>query len=227
MDKIYSRKRVKIPKIKGFYRTNKNAKKFFSIFIIIFFSFITFFTIIKSVGPVFDNIVLQNATLECSNIIGNACVKVLENMDYSNILVIEKNEKNGIIKTDVATINKVMNSLAIAAEEELKKLNDFQIKIPVGELTGIKYLSGFGPKINLKIHSIGNIDTQIENDFESKGINQTVYKIYAKLGCKINVITPYKTIEGKAEKEILLVETVILGNVPEAYYNLEKESQSN
>ena len=61
----------------------------------------------------------------------------------------------------------------------------------------------------------------IKNEFESKGINQTVYRIYLELTCKVSVVTQYKTIEENIVNQVLLVETVIVGNVPQSYYNLE------
>ena len=35
------------------------------------------------------------------------------------------------------------------------------------------------------------------------------------------MVTQYKTIEENIVNQVLLVETVIVGNVPESYYNLE------
>ena len=86
---------------------------------------------------------------------------------------------------------------------------------------GNKYLSGSGPNVNIKIIPTGNILTEIKNEFESKGINQTIYRMYLELTCKVSVVSQYKTIEENIVNQVLLVETVIMGEVPETYYNLE------
>ena len=81
--------------------------------------------------------------------------------------------------------------------------------------------------INIKIIPTGNILTEIKNEFESKGINQTVYRIYLELTCKVSIVTQYKTIEDEIINQVLLVESVIVGEVPQSYYNLEGLNQDD
>lgn len=78
-----------------------------------------------------------------------------------------------------------------------------------------------GPNINIQVIPTGNIITEIKNEFESKGINQTVYRIYLELTSKVSIVSEYKTINEEIVNQVLLVETVIVGEVPQSYYNLE------
>ena len=130
-------------------------------------------------------------------------------------------KKNNILKTDVVTINKIASDIALEIEKQFNNLKDSYIYIPIGALSGNKYLAGIGPNINIKIIPIGNVITQIKNEFESKGINQTVYRLYLELTCNVSISTQYKNIESSVENQVLLVETVIVGEVPDSYYNLE------
>lgn len=221
MDSIYSRKRIKIPKVQGFYTNNKNAKRFFSIFIIIIVAIITFYNTVKSISPIFEKLCLEKAREIGTYIMNNASNKILDNIDYNNIIKIEKNENNNIVKTDVVVINKIASDIALEAEKQFKDIENETIAIPMGAITGNKYLAGSGPNINIKVIPTGNILTEIKNEFESSGINQTVYRIYLELTCKVSVVTQYKTIEENIVNQVLLVETVIVGNVPQSYYNLE------
>ena len=50
------------------------------------------------------------------------------------------------------------------------------------------------------------------------GINQTLHRIYLKIKCKASILTPFKSISKIVETDILLTETVILGEIPETYY---------
>lgn len=227
MDSIYSRKRIKIPKIQGFYTDNKNAKKFFSIFIIILIAVFTFYTIFRSISPIFEGLCIERARQLGTYIMNNASNMVLDNIDYKNIVSIEENEENKVLKTDVVVINKIASDIALEAEKQFRELEKETIKIPVGALTGSKLLSGSGPNINIKVIPTGNILTEIKNEFESKGINQTVYRIYLELTCKVSIVTQYKTIEDEIINQVLLVETVIVGDVPNSYYNLEGIRQDN
>ena len=221
MDSIYSRKRIRISKVKGLYTNNKNAKKFFSIFIIILIAFFTFYSIFKSLNPIFEGLCIEKAREIGTYIMNDASNKILDNINYKNIVTIEKNEDNKVLKTDVVIINKIASDIALEAEKQFKELNNEKIKIPVGSLTGNKYLAGSGPNINIQVIPTGNILTEIKNEFESTGINQTVYRIYLELTCKVSIVSQYKTIEDEVVNQVLLVETVIVGEVPESYYNLE------
>lgn len=227
MDSIYYRKRIRFPKVKSFYINNKNAKRFFSIFIIILVAVSTFYTFFKSLNPIFERLCLEKARAIGTYIMNDASNKVLDNIDYSNIIKIEKNENNNVVKTDVVVINKIASDIALEAEKQFKELENETIQIPMGAITGNKYLAGSGPNINIKVIPTGNILTEIKNEFESKGINQTIYRIYLELTCEVSVVTQYKTIEDEVVNQVLLVETVIVGNVPEAYYNLEGMKQED
>ena len=227
MDTIYSRKRIKIPKIRGFYTKNKNAKKFFSIFIIILIAVVTFYSLFKSISPIFEGLCMEKAREIGTYIMNNASNLILDNIDYNNIVSIEKEENNNVLKTDVVVINKIASDIALEAEKQFKELENETIKIPIGALTGNKYLAGTGPNINIKVIPTGNILTEIKNEFESQGINQTVYRIYLELTCKVSIVTQYKTIQDDIINQVLLVEIVIVGDVPESYYNLEGINQDN
>jgi len=221
MDSIYSRKRIKIPKVKGFYTNNKNAKKFFSIFIIILIAIITFYNLYKSISPIFEALCIEKAREIGTYIMNDASNKILDNTDYKNIVSIEENEGNRVLKTDVVIINKIASDIALEAERQFRELENEKIKIPVGSLMGNKYLAGSGPNINIQVIPTGNILTEIKNEFESTGINQTVYRIYLELTAKVNIVSQHKTTEENIVNQVLLVETVIVGEVPDSYYNLE------
>ena len=221
MDSIYSRKRIKIPKVKGFYTNNKNAKRFFSIFIIILIAFTTFYSLFKSINPIFDKLCMEKAREIGTYIMNNASNMILDNTDYKNIVSIEQDGENKVLKTDVVIINKIASDIALEAEKQFKELENEKIQIPIGALTGNKYLAGSGPSINIQVIPTGNILTEIKNEFESSGINQTVYRIYLELTCEVSIVSQYKTIEENIVNQVLLVETVIVGEVPNSYYNLE------
>ena len=227
MDSIYSRQRIRIPRIGRFNTNNKNAKKFFSIFIIILIAIFTFYSILKSIGPMFEGLCIEKARDIGTNIMNNASNKVLNNTQYKDIVKIEENDEGKVLKTDVVVINKIASDIALEAEKQFSEIEKDNIKIPVGALSGSRFFSGSGPNINIKVIPAGNILTEVKNEFESKGINQTVYRIYLELTCKVSIVTQYKTIEDEIVNQVLLVETVIIGDVPSSYYNFQGINQSD
>ena len=82
-------------------------------------------------------------------------------------------------------------------------------------------LSGRGPGVKIRISSIGNIETNLNSEFTSQGINQTLHRIYVDISCNVKVLTPFKDIKRKITNKVLLAENVIVGNIPDTYYNLE------
>ncbi len=47
------------------------------------------------------------------------------------------------------------------------------------------------------------------------------------MSCKVSIVSTYKTIDEEIVNQILLVETIIVGEVPQSYYNLEGMKQDD
>ena len=67
----------------------------------------------------------------------------------------------------------------------------------------------------------GTVETDLRSEFKEAGINQTLHRIYLEVKCNVNILTPYDTMNETITNQVLLVEGVIIGNIPDAYYNLE------
>ena len=87
----------------------------------------------------------------------------------------------------------------------------------MGNLFDSYILDYIGIEFQVKLTDYGFIETDITSSFKSAGINQTLHRINLKIkvDVNINVGTLYQT--ETVETEILLAETVMLGNVPEMY----------
>lgn len=88
-------------------------------------------------------------------------------------------------------------------------------------LVGISVLRNFGPKFDIELEAAGKINTDIKSEFESFNVNQTMHKIYLDLDTSINILTPIGVYGREIASKVLLTEAVIVGDVPETYYNLE------
>lgn len=58
------------------------------------------------------------------------------------------------------------------------------------------------------------------SEFEDAGINQTRHKIILKVSTNVMTIAPFYSSLQNFENDITIAETVIVGNIPETYYNL-------
>ena len=132
-----------------------------------------------------------------------------------------------VISANVITINEIISDVPIKIQEELNKSENSKFKISMGSFTGSRILSGRGPKIEIKMSTIGNLDTDLRSEFIDAGINQTLHKIYLQIECKVVILTPFKTIEEKILNQVLLAEAVIIGTTPDTYYNFEGETEGH
>ena len=78
-----------------------------------------------------------------------------------------------------------------------------------------------GPDIKIKIMTDGNVITDLKSEFKEAGINQTLHRVYLEVVCNVTILTPYETITETITNQVLLIEGVIVGNIPDAYYNLQ------
>lgn len=90
-----------------------------------------------------------------------------------------------------------------------------------GSFTGFKLLSGKGPGVPIRISSIGNVETDLRSEFTSQGINQTLHRVYLQIECQVSILTPYEDITEKIKNQVLIAENVIVGKIPNTYYNIE------
>ncbi len=61
----------------------------------------------------------------------------------------------------------------------------------------------------------------MRSEFISKGINQTLHRVYLQVKCNVNIVTPFDSIAKDITNQVLLMENIIVGKIPDTYYNLE------
>ena len=92
-----------------------------------------------------------------------------------------------------------------------------ELSIPVGSLTGSPLLAGRGPRISVRMESVGSSSARFENQFESAGINQTKHRIVLRIDVYVSILLPGYSAVTQVSNEITVAETVIVGEVPDTY----------
>ena len=226
MYKIYSRPRIMIPKgvhnCKKKFQDKKNRKKL-KVLIILIIAFSTAKLILDSILPIFDTL-CENKAKSIATIISNEqATAVMKRYTYDDMFIIEKdsNDKITMIRSNVIVINEIISDVAVKIQEEIDNRGREDIQIALGSFTGFKLLSGRGPGIKIRISSIGNVETDLRSEFTAQGINQTLHRVYLEVKCEVNILTPFDNIARQITNQVLLVENVIAGTIPDTYYNLE------
>ena len=222
--KIYSRPRLNLVFLKNTPKSHKSRRKIkntmpvVSIFLV---AIITCFSIWNFVNPIFETLCKDKAKSEATIITNEETTKIIEKYNYDTFFTIQKDEKGSIqmINANVLKINQVTSDIAVAIQKALDSNEKNKVYIYSGAITGIRFLSGTGPRIPLKIASVGNIDTDLRSEFISQGVNQTLHRVYLNIKTNVSILSSFNTIESSIENQVLIAEHVIIGEIPSNYYN--------
>lgn len=142
-----------------------------------------------------------------------------DEMRYEDLVTIHRDNEGNIISVaaNPLKINKIARDTASISQSNLKNLSLNGIPIPLGALTGIEAFAGVGPNINFRIIPVSSVSCDFSSEFESVGINQTKHSIYLNVIADISIVMPSRTENFAVLTEILIGESVIVGNVPDAY----------
>jgi len=226
MSKIYSRKRFILkPSSKTFIIKRKNLK----ILIILFIVIIVPTMIFNYIEPVFETLCEEKVKSIATIISNQESTKAMNKYQYEELYTIEKDEQGNImiIKSNVVPINNMISDLTEAIQNRFNELEETQINIPIGNLFGTYYFSGIGPSMPMKVIVSGTLENEIKSEFIAQGINQTLHRVYVKFECYVKIITPLKNFEKHITNQVIIAEHIIVGNIPETYYNLEGMNTSD
>ena len=106
-----------------------------------------------------------------------------DTMRYEDLIAIERDGEGNVtsITTDSLKINRIARDTAYLSQENLTKMSAEGIMVPIGALTGVEALAGFGTKINIKIIPISNVECRFVSKFTDAGINQTKHSLYLEI----------------------------------------------
>lgn len=185
--------------------------------------YFTAITIIKAITPIIERQCKVIAKSTASEYANQVCNKAMENLTYEDLCTIDRDSEGRIrlISLNVVNVNKLNSQIALEIQEKLNDSTSSKFYIRLGSFTGSKLLSGRGPNVEVRMSTIGSVTTGIKSEFEETGINQTLHKIYIDINCNVSLLSPFKDIDEQITAQVLLSETVISGDIPDSYYDLE------
>ena len=126
-----------------------------------------------------------------------------------------------MLESNMKNINIVISDVANRIQKSINNTKEEDVNISLGSFTGISLLSGSGFKVPIRISTVGNVKTDVKSEFKSQGINQTLHRLYLQIESEISILTPFNTIQESITNQLILAENIIVGEIPETYYNLE------
>lgn len=156
----------------------------------------------------------------------NAAVnQVLLEGDYDSdaFVRLEKNDAGEIsaISSNMARIN-ALSAQLLDRVIGLTENRTITVSIPAGNLTGMNLLMGRGPGVPVEILVLTSSHVEFRNQIVTAGINQTKHQISLLVIVDIDVLVPWGTESTQVCTEVLIADTVLVGQVPETYLNFDQ-----
>lgn len=198
-------------------------KKSFVFFIMILLTFCIIISLYyKKMQPAFQEICESNAHSIALKSTEEAIRKNIENITYQNMIQVEKDKEGKIIAltSNMNQMNLLSNHLILDIEENLQKNETSKVNVPIGLLLGSERLGGYGIKVPIKTVLVGDAKIQYLSYFDSVGINQTRHRILIRVTSKVKVIAPFITSLNEYSNDVVLAETILIGDIPSSYYQI-------
>ncbi len=140
-------------------------------------------------------------------------------IQYDRIVFFEKDLEGRItaLKTNMSEVNRLKTDILNIINDEILALDTSDIGIPLGSLFFPELLSGKGPAIPVHILSIRNSDASFASSFMQAGINQTLHRLNMLVSVDVAVLVLGQTDSFTVNSEVVVAETVIVGDVPNTF----------
>jgi len=170
------------------------------------------------INPILIELVSANANHKLNIIVDRTIIKTMEqNNIFKNSfydLVYDNNGKVASSSVNMICLSKFKSLLTLNLQEELLSVEECDVSIPVGRITGIEWLFDWGPSIKIKLISVGGISVDFRNCCQSLGINQTKHEIQLIISSDYSILLPNMRKRMKMRTTVPITEAIIVGQVP-------------
>lgn len=175
----------------------------------------------RQIKPVMESETVNEAKIKSVGIINGVVLNEIDKNDatYENLVHIDRNADGRVlsITSDILKMNRLKAKIISDVQKDLSGNSD--VDIPMGTLIGSNLFHGYGPCLRLKLTLAGNVKADFKSTFESAGINQTRHQIFLNVGASVYSFLPGVDTTTDVNTNVLVAETVIVGEVPEVLVN--------
>ena len=217
-------------------RISKNKKSKNVKFVVIAFVFsltvLAFFLLLDSrLKPVVETMLKNEGITLMNREINSTVLEVLSQFDisYDDIIVSKSNGNGDIVSysVDSVLVNKLRSEIAVNLGKRLGSNTKFKLSIPLGSLSSSALFYGKGPKLPVSVSTSGAVSTDFKSEFFEAGINQTLHRITVEVKTKVSGILPLSDVNSELICSVAVAETVIVGDVPDAYTKITRLSEDD
>ena len=133
MEKIFSRKRIHLPKISFNCLPNKKQdlrkQRLIKIIFILIIALGVMAIIINAIDPIINTLCLEASKEKATLISNKQATEVMKSYTYEDLMTIYRDSNNNVtmLKSNIASINEIISDIALRIQEEFAKDNESTI----------------------------------------------------------------------------------------------------
>ena len=157
--------------------------------------------------------------------IHNAISEVsIEADKYGELVEIFRNSDGEVqsLSLNSYAVNMLKSDISLRVLEYLNREDKYNIEVPLGNFFASEFLSGFGPKVVIRIIPFNVAAIDFESKFSQAGINQVLHKVVVKVNVNIGALLPGYEDICDVSSSAVISESVIMGAVPHTYFDIDK-----
>lgn len=171
--------------------------------------------------PLLESLATTRVSNAVTRIVTEAVDEAVQSGDirYETLTTLEKDSEGRItaLHSNMAAFNRLQADILDVVLARIDQVSARELSIPVGTLTGSALLAGRGPRVSVRMESVGSSTAWFENQFISAGINQTRHNIVLHIDVDVSILLPGFTAVTRVSNSFTVAETVIVGSVPDTY----------
>ncbi len=207
--------------------------KYVVIFLILI-SLVSFFLnryIAKVILPRGAEVLHSYAETNMFEILNSAISEVIEKYSNKNQDIVTVNYLDngmiGSINIDYNTANKIKSEVSLLVSKRLSEQDEMPVKVHLGDFVKNMYFTGKGPVLKFVMVQRGFVQTDFEHEFQSAGINQTIYTLKLSLDADVALMIPFYDTHTRMKTSAILSQTIINGDTPEQIVRYAQGGEKN
>ncbi len=197
-----------------------------------FLLIIALYFLVLTVDSKVNRVIAEVGASSVQTLVNHAVVLAVEKtfdeapITYGDLVFLDKDASGALVAltTNVTAVNRLKADITKQVEIALTT-DELTVEIPLGNLMNVDIFTGLGPEISFTLIPYSNVNVDIENEFISAGINQTLHRLFLTVHSGISIVLPASTVDTTIVTTVPVAETVIIGEVPDNYTNVTDASE--
>ena len=159
---------------------------------------------------------VQSVVTQAAN---QAIIEQLEQspLSYGDLITVQRNQQGEItlLSYNALEVNRLKSQITATVISKVQMIDKAHLYIPIGNISNLDIFNNKGPLLHFVITPAAFVETDIESEFETTGINQVNHRIFIVLKISASALIPNYSADVKFQTRVCVAQTVIVGKVPE------------